>query len=481
MSQAEYATEQSIVLAMLASTDFLKRIIDVVDKDYFIVDDVRTVVSWIQDYYSVYGKAPEKDAEALFEDKMRRMGREEKKSFEILFNNLDEYYINKGFNVDYLADRTIKYFGVRKLRDTMSTIDSYLKEERLEEAQELLHKCQVLPQVVDTGIEPFTDEAISLYFKRQRERTKFTFGIESLDKIAGPMLSNWFVMFMAPMKHGKTMALTYCAIRAARMKMDVVYYSLESGVDDLLKRMYMAEGALVETRGGKVEIPFYTDSDKDVVTSEIRTRPETVRSEIRSRKENWKKMGYGRLLMKSYPSYSASINDIDRHLDYISTYNAMHPKVILVDYVGILRAPKEYQGRDRYDYNTQMLKGLAEKYNAIVISATQGTRKTLEKMTMVASDVPEDIRQIANVDVLFGLNQKEWEKRQHIMRINCIVHRFREVFPTRQCEILQQPKAGQFHLDNKFHEEVKKDYDETQGGTKSKVRKEGENGSNRKD
>jgi hypothetical protein len=174
----------------------------------------------------------------------------------------------------------------------------------------------------------------------------------------------------------------------------------------------------------------------------------------------------GELRVKTFPSFTAGYSEIDQHLTSMEVHSGFTPHVILVDYVGIMSAPRGYSGRDVHDYNTKMLKALAEDRKALVVSAIQGTRKTLSKILIGGEDVPEDIRQLANADVMIGLNQTGDEKEKGYMRLNVVAHRFKDFSVTRQVAITQQLQAAQFHLDNIY----------VKAGDMKEIKKKGGNG-----
>lgn len=484
VTRLDVKVEKQVLMGMITSTPFLKRIANVVKAEYLELDIGRVVVSWVLDYWSKYGRAPGARIQEVFEDKTVRMKDAEKEWLQDFLQNLSDEYERGGYNEDYLFDRCIKYFRRQRLQLHLSQVEKLLVQGKVDEAEEVWIEARTVPESDDMGVEVFSKEtARQIFYYDVNVRAKMKLNIPTFDELTGWLMSEWFIMFMGPKGRGKTAALIHTAVQAAVQGLNVVFYSLESGKSDTCKKLWMNFGSLtLEGKGSYEDIAFpkflSKREDEFDVSLAVVTRPRAVHRAVAKvidafhfTKKAKKKTKCGRLMLKIFPAYTAGVKDIKHHLNLLDSFDDFLPHVILVDYVGILAAPTAYRGRDAYDYNTKMLKGLSEERKAIVFSATQGTRATLKKRTMTAIDVPEDIRQIANVDVMLGLNQVEEEGRENKMRLNVISHRYRKASPYVQSLILQQMEAGQFCLNDKRWLEIERET-KRQEGKGEKLEKE---------
>jgi hypothetical protein len=218
----------------------------------------------------------------------------------------------------------------------------------------------------------------------------------------------------------------------------------------MVNRALMAAGSMVSSGSGRVRFPEYKDitSAAAAVSYTEQQRPSVHDTDaVLEMLYRFGRGAHGRSVMKSFPSYMAGLTEIRRYLDALEALQGFTPHVICVDYLGAMRPPKGFTGRDVYDSNAKGLKSLSEERKCVVFSAHQGNRKTLDAMNMSPTDVPEDVRILGHVDILYGLNQTEREKEENVMRMNVLMHRFRRFNRFRQARILQQPEAGQFCLD----------------------------------
>lgn len=439
--------ERDLLVAMITGTVFLKRVARLADARLFASPEAGRIATWVLEYFGRYREAPGDDIRGLFEE--NRDGMDEGQAAlvaEILKSLSEQSKSGAGNNEAYLFDRAVRHFKKRSLEVTAEGVRRLLDAGRLEEAEVLWSGALRAPAVAeDLGIDPFDPEAV-MRLREQGSRFGMTLGVAPLDRLAGPQLSEWLIMAMGPMKRGKTQFLTHCSIRAKVLGLNVVYVSLESGYEDNVNRALMSVGSMVNSGDGRVSFPSF--NEKGGVRYDVAERP-NVRDTGAVMDMLWKfnRMGMGRSKLKSFPSYSAGLVEISRYLDALEAVEGWSPHVVCVDYLGAMKPPKGYTGRDIYDVNSKGLKSLSEERKCIVFSAHQGSRATLEKMNMSATDVPEDVRILGNVDILYGLNQTDEEKAKNIMRMNVLMHRFRGFNRIKQALILQQPEAGQFCLD----------------------------------
>ena len=421
----DVSMEKQILTDLIVSTDFLKMVRPIVDVGLFDTDAAKTVGKWVLEYYDKYKQAPQDVIENIYKDKSKKLGASETDWIADFLDELSDQYEKQGINEHYSFDQTVKYFKRQRLYKAAENVQELIENNRLDEAEETWSKGIIAgSEMNDMGINPFDPDTIRRLL-RPESRFELNFGIDGFDRLAGPMKSEWLVMFMGPMKRGKTQMLTHLAVHSTWVGFNTVFISLEGGYGDNAIRFWQNVGSI-------------SNQYKEL-------RSKAVRKVLK-----FNRQAKGVLKLKSFPPYSAGCDDIKRYLDSLDAVENFQPHVLLVDYLGAMGEPKGKSGRDVYDYNSKQLKGLSEERKMIVISAHQGNKKTLEKMNMHPSDIPEDVRILANVDALYGLNQTEEEKEEDVIRLNVLLHRFRKFNRMRQVRIEQDPGKGIFHLNNKI-------------------------------
>ena len=245
-----------------------------------------------------------------------------------------------------------------------------------------------------------------------------------------------------------TSMLLHMAVRAVTKGYNTVFLSLETEEVDNAMKIWSSVGSLA-SQNSELDFPYFGEDEK--VMHETVSRPLlNMGNVLKAVKTFSRVMGGPKLRVKTFPMGTAGVDEFKKYLDLLEALLYFSPHVIIVDYLGNMKAPKGFSGRDVYNENSMALKALGQERDAIMFSAHQGSRATLEKVNMSPSDMPEDIRIFANVDALYGLLQTDKEKDEGIMRVNVLGHRHRKFTRMKQAKVLQQFGAGQFVLDDRI-------------------------------
>ena len=462
--EIDISDETNMLIGAIVSTSFLSRLAPMYDKRIIDTGIVVEVMDWVLDYYAAYGESPKDNIYSIYEENAAYLDEATAKRIRGFLKGLSNESKNlKSMNEEYLFDRTKEYFERQFLYTAGKRIVELIDNGDVGGARDIWLEQMKSGNFDNSSGSIFDKETRDLVYDNPIPRVKLVLDdMPALYKLTGDILSDWLVLFMGPMARGKTSMLTELATSAMRSGLSVLFYTLESNMEDVVKRVYRNMFALTRSKEMGVEYPSFVDGedDSDDIDIETITRPPVERRVVVERAmKQWLKsrtirgkriLPYGDIRVKAFPSFSAGYEDIVRDLDMRRIQHGFIPQIIVIDYVGIMAAAKGYVGRDAYDYNTKMLKRLAEERRCVVVSAIQGSRKSLESRNIKQVDVPEDIRQLAHVDVMIGLNQGFEEKERFQMRLSILKHRWREFNPLRQALILQQLDVGQFYLDGKI-------------------------------
>lgn len=450
-SRPDTDIEKRMLTGLIVSTGFVKRILPVFNYYYLDLPSVEWLAKEVFEYFEKYQKAPGIHIQDIFNDKKKKLKPERAEwlaNFLVELNRRfgKEYEDSNDINIDYLFDQCVRYFKMQKLKKDNQKVSDFLDADKYDEAKRVWLDSCLIPEGGDLGIDPFDPSVVRRFFGKEKERASLDLGIRSLDRMVGPVKTGWLAIFMAPMKRGKTFFLIHMAIRAVIKGYNTVLISLETEAEDNAARFWMNVGSL---SSGESEVVFpYFDGDK--VRHETLERPVLDERNVKDAMRKFSRaVGNPKLRIKTYPMGTAGIEEFKTYLDDLEVHH-FSPHVIVVDYLGIMKAPKGASGRDVYNENSIALKALGQERKAIVFSAHQGSRETLKKINMSPSDVPEDIRIFANVDVLYGLNQDDWEMDEGIMRVNVLGHRHRKFTRMRQAKVLYQFATGQSVLDDRL-------------------------------
>ncbi len=154
----------------------------------------------------------------------------------------------------------------------------------------------------------------------------------------------------------------------------------------------------------------------------------------------------------TYANTSISMSGISNLIARIERKEGWVPDVIVIDYMDILddepgvRGNTEFRHKD--DAKWKMAKKLAQDWDCLLFSASQGTRASHKKGSLDTDDISENKRRLAHVNFMGALNQTPDEKRRGILRIGTILQRSGASDPMDEVALLQCLERGRAVVDS---------------------------------
>lgn len=490
--------EWKILIGIIVSTSFARKVIPDLKPEYFSSDYIGKVFDWCREFYSIYKECPGKHIQDIYEENKEQLEEAQQKIISTFLSKLSkDYEQQEEFNVEYLVDSAMVYIKNKSIKSIAERALKYLEHGKIEKAEQELEAYKKVAKVTSDWVNPFSPDFIKETYLTEEEGEDNIFIFPgALGKIVGWHQRDWLVAILAPMKRGKSFFLMEVAFRAFMNHKKVVFFSLEMSekrVEKRLLRRVTAHGKIEGeylypcfdceyNQNGECErvertnkIKLLNDlGNKPVFKKDMKYKPCTAcrgtshykvstwyiikkrdkQSMQKSvRKANSLTKMYGdNFRLKSYPAGTANINDLISALDHLEYSEGFIPDVIVVDYADILKAEDSrlIDPRAKADSTWIKLKGLADSRHCLVVTASQGTRKSIDKKSISQTDVAEDIRKLAHLDVMYGLSQTQEEKAESIMRVSVLAHRDEDANEAQQVICLQQRGLGQVLLDSEI-------------------------------
>jgi hypothetical protein len=152
----------------------------------------------------------------------------------------------------------------------------------------------------------------------------------------------------------------------------------------------------------------------------------------------------GKFKLVTYANGTLSVPEIDTRLSIWQQEEGFTPGMILVDYADLLISLDFSDFRHKQNDIWAKLRGLSQKWNALVVTPTQADAKAYETGLLRLSNFSEDKRKYSHVTYMTGLNRdpKGREKELGIMRVNDLVAREGWFTAERQVTVLQNLRRG---------------------------------------
>jgi len=230
-------------------------------------------------------------------------------------------------------------------------------------------------------------------------REPISTGWPTLDKyLGGGWERKTLVTFIAPTGAGKSMFLVNVSAALAAQGLNVLYVTLEMSDFKI--------GLRHDSWFGGVAID---DVPRDV---------DRVKASIKERMK-------GRLLIKEWPTKTATVETIRSHVQRLIATKNFKPDAIVIDYADCLRPVRSYgEKRHELESNYENLRGLGQELNCVVITADQTNRGGLDLEIVTISSIAESYAKATVCDGIFTISRTAEDKMNGTGRLFLAKSRF---------------------------------------------------------
>ena len=132
----------------------------------------------------------------------------------------------------------------------------------------------------------------------------------------------------------------------------------------------------------------------------------------------------GDLIIKYYPTRTASVNTITAHLQQCEL-DGIKPDLVIVDYADIMKSTEHFnEKRHQIGHIYEELRVMAGEFEIPVWTASQANRSSLEEDVIGADKVSEDYSKVMTADFVMSMSRKVEDKIANTGRFHVIKNRF---------------------------------------------------------
>jgi replicative DNA helicase len=223
-----------------------------------------------------------------------------------------------------------------------------------------------------------------------KSRNPITTGWSRLDEITqGGFGQQELGVVIAPTGAGKSMILVHIGATALKEKKTVVYYTLE----------------LAETVVGQ----RFDSCLTDIKLNDLLKNKYNVQEHLKEIE--------GHLIIKEYPSKSASTQTIRSHIERLKK-RGINPDMIIIDYADLLK-PVRTQGEKRHELESiyEELRGIAQQEKCSIVTASQTNRGGLNAEVITMESISEAFNKCFVADFIFSLSRTPQDKQANTGRL----------------------------------------------------------------
>ena len=379
------------VASLMKNQTFLEQIHDILDEKHYDSDSLKWVVKECKKYYDEYRKCITLD---VFKVKTQEVENDVLKLS--IVENLKEVFRHlESPDLDFIEDKALDFFKNQTLKNAI--VESV-------EIMESKGDFEQIKRLVDDALNAGTERNIGHEYIEHIEdrysetaRSTVETGWEVIDDLTqGGLGGGELGVIVAPAGVGKTWVLAAIGANAMKRGKHIVHYSLE------LNEAYV---------GLRYDSIF-----TGIANQNLKYHKDDVQKEM-------EKLD-GDLVIKYYPTKSASVNTLSAHLKRITTLGT-EVDMVVVDYADILKdtgGSKEVRHALGNIYED--LRGLAGEFQIPVWTASQANRSALDEDVIEAQKVSESYQKIMTADFVMSLSRKVEDKIGNTGRFHVIKNRF---------------------------------------------------------
>lgn len=377
--------QEELVFLILTDRPFAEQMEEVLDPKFFEFPYLRGYIRAIFDFRAKYTKHPTPDnmtavlATLELDDLDKSLVQEFHQK--IVDNNHDfnQQEFVKGLSLDFCRKM--------KLAEAISRSIDFLENKKFDSIKVEIEEALKLGADRDFGHDFKKD--IEIRYQPQI-RNPVTTGWDVIDRITkGGLGAGEFGLVIAPSGVGKSFMLVNVASAALKEGKTVVYYTLELADTSVAKR--------------------FDSNISKIPLDELELCKEQVEEAVINCP--------GTLIVKEWPTKSASIINIARHLESLQQLG-VKVDLVVVDYIDLLKPVSNYEEK-RFELEStyEGMRGLAKTLKIPIWSATQSNREGSRKDTIDNDSVAEAYNKIFVADLILTLSRSPQDVAAHTGRI----------------------------------------------------------------
>lgn len=381
-----------VISSLLTDRIFLQQVSDIMSPDYFESQANQWIVDTIKTYFVDYGSIPTLD---VFKIKTQEESSDILKT-SIIDNLREVFKYVESDDLDFVKEESLKFCKNQEIKKAIMDSVDLLKRGQYEDIKKRIDEAMKAGADKDIGYEYLLGVA-ERYTDNVRNTMPTCWPLIN-DLAGGGFGKGELIIFVAGPGGGKSTAMMNIGAHILKKGLRVVHYTME------LTEAYVSQR--------------YDAVITGIATQNLKYHIEDIETEL-------KKIS-GELIVKYYPTKTASVSSLKAHMDKL-ILQGKKPDIVIVDYADLLRGSGK-SGRDALHQELENiyedLRGLAGEYEVPVFTASQANRSSAESDIITGEQVASSFAKIMIGDFVISLSRKVTDKIAGTGRWYVIKNRF---------------------------------------------------------
>ena len=432
--------ERLILSHLIHNENYSRKVVPYVKDEYFEDPSEKLVFKLIQEYILKHNDLPTKQSLSIDLDQLDGIHESEYTKSSEIINSL-----NKPESTDitpWLVEQSETFCQDKAIYNAVVNAISIL------EGNEKTHLSKgaiptVLSDALAVSFDPhighdFIEDAENRFDFYHRIEEKLEFDLEMFNKITkGGLPKKTLNICLAGTGVGKSLFMCHQAAAALSVNKNVLYVTLEMAEERIAERI-----------------------DANLLDIPISQLEEIPRDMYKKKIEKLKGKTKGKIIIKEYPTASASAMHFKNLLGELKLKRNFVPDIIFIDYLNICTSSRIRAGANVNSYTyiksiAEELRGLAVEHEVPIVSATQTTRTGFTSTDIGLEDTSESFGLPATADFMFALISSEEMEELNQMLVKQLKNRYNDPTSYRKFIVgVDRSKMRLYDVEQKAQEDI---------------------------
>ena len=391
-SLIKYGTsfQSKIITSLIVDTKFIKTIGDILEVSYFDSDSNKFLVKSIIDYFKKYKSPPTMEALKVVIDDVEN----DVLKTSIVDSLRGAWQHRESPDLEFVKEKTLEFCKNQVIKSAIMESVELLDNQKYDEIKGVIDNAMKAGVERDIGHDYITglEERLT-----QQSRNTLPTQWDSVNELMdGGLAGGELGVIVAPAGIGKSWTLQALGAHAVKQGKTVIHYTLE------LNAQYV--GLRYDT----------------IVSGQPTGNLQYYKDEVQNKISKLK----GELIIKYYPTRTASVNTLAAHLQQCEM-QGLKPDMVIVDYADIMKSTSNFtEKRHQIGHVYEELRGMAGEFDIPLWTASQANRSSLEEDVIGADKVSEDYSKVMTADFVMSMSRKVEDKIANTGRFHVIKNRF---------------------------------------------------------
>jgi len=403
--------ELSILKNLVYNEDYLRKVLPFIKPEYFSDRTERTLFNEITSFTETYNSTATIEALSIAVKEKNNLSDDEVQKCEDYIKEIESNRQTET-EVQWLIDKTEQFCQEKAIYNavlgSISILDGKDKNNDKGAIPKILS--DALAVSFDTTVgHDYLENSDDRYEFYHRKEERIPFDLDCFNKITkGGLPAKTLNIALAGTGVGKSLFMCHVAAGAMVQGKNVLYITLEMAEEKIAER--------IDANLLNVSLDDLMDLPKDMYDKKVaRVKEKTT----------------GKLIIKEYPTASASTTHFRTLLNELNLKRSFVPDIIFIDYLNICCSSRIKAGANINSYTyvksiAEELRGLAVEHNVPIVSATQTTRSGFTSSDPGLEDTSESFGLPATADLMFALISSEELEEMGQMMVKQLKNRYND-------------------------------------------------------